>query len=67
MAPLVQSAKFDAGDYIRAWVPELAALDEAAIHDPHAAGVAPPAYPPKLIEHKEGRVRALAAIQALNG
>ena len=26
MAPLVQSEKFDAADYIRTWVPELAAL-----------------------------------------
>ena len=34
MAPLVQSEKFDAGDYIRRWVPELAEVPDAAIHDP---------------------------------
>ena len=61
MAPLGQSAKFDAADYIREWVPELADLDDATIHDPHATGVAPRAYPAPLIGHREGRERALAA------
>ena len=61
MAPLVQSAKFDAGDYIRRWVPELAGLGDDAIHDPHAAGQAPHGYPEMLIGHREGRERALAA------
>ncbi|SFS10206.1 cryptochrome/photolyase family protein [Sphingomonas jatrophae] len=61
MAPLVQSAKFDAAAYIRAWVPELADVPDAAIHDPHGAGVAPAAYPRPLIGHREGRERALAA------
>jgi deoxyribodipyrimidine photo-lyase len=61
MAPLTQSAKFDAAGYIRTWVPELAALSDEVIHDPHAAGCAPAGYPPKLIEHREGRARALAA------
>jgi len=61
MAPLVQSAKFDAGDYIRQWVPELAGVKGDAIHDPHDAGAAPAAYPAPLIGHREGRERALAA------
>jgi deoxyribodipyrimidine photo-lyase len=61
MAPLVQSEKFDAGDYIRKWVPELAKLSDANIHDPHGAGCAPPDYPQPLIGHREGRERALAA------
>lgn len=61
MAPLSQSEKFDAGDYIRQWVLELAALDDAVIHDPHDTGCAPPDYPAKLIEHRAGRERALAA------
>jgi deoxyribodipyrimidine photo-lyase len=61
MAPLVQSEKFGAGDYIRRWVPELAHLPESAIHDPEAAGVRASGYPPKLIGHREARERALAA------
>jgi deoxyribodipyrimidine photo-lyase len=65
MAPLSQSEKFDAGDYIRRWVPELAGLSDAAIHDPDAAGCRPAAYPEKIVGHREGRERALAAARAL--
>ncbi len=55
MAPLAQSAKFGAGDYIRRWVPELADLTDAEIHDPaERAG-----YPDALIGHREARARAL--------
>jgi deoxyribodipyrimidine photo-lyase len=61
MAPLVQSRKFDAADYIRQWVPELAAIEGDAIHDPHDAGCAPAAYPEPLIGHRAARERALAA------
>ena len=61
MAPLAQSEKFDAAGYIRAWVPELAALGDADIHDPDEAGRRPDAYPPKIIEHRAARERALAA------
>jgi len=61
MAPLAQSAKFNAADYIRRWVPELAGLSEADIHDPHAAGCRPHAYPAPLIGHREARHRALEA------
>ena len=65
MAPLVQSEKFDAGDYIREWVPELKAVRGDAIHDPDAAGCRPPAYPAKIIGHREGRERALEAGRAV--
>lgn len=61
MAPLSQSEKFDAGDYIRRWVPELAGIADPAIHDPDAHGVRPRAYPAKIIGHREARERALAA------
>jgi deoxyribodipyrimidine photo-lyase len=61
MAPLSQSEKFDAGAYIRKWVPELAKLPDATIHDPHGAGVAPATYAKPLIGHREGRERALEA------
>ena len=58
MAPLTQSPKFDAAAYIAEWVPELAHLPEAAIHDPP---LPVRGYPAKLIGHAEGRARALAA------
>ena len=61
MAPLVQSEKFDAAGYIRDWVPELADLPDAAIHDPDAAGCRPDDYPPKIIGHREARERAIEA------
>ena len=64
MAPLSQSAKFDAAGYVRHWVPELAHLPDADIHDPVFAV---PGYPAKLIGHAEARVRALAAWAAVKG
>ncbi|MEI7622049.1 MAG: deoxyribodipyrimidine photo-lyase [Actinomycetes bacterium] len=37
--PVLQGQRFDAGgDYIRRWVPELAALDSTAIHEPWTVG-----------------------------
>ena len=65
MAPLVQSPKFDAGAYIRRWVPELSGVRGEAIHDPDEAGFRPRAYPAKIIGHREGRERALAAVKQL--
>lgn len=65
MNPLLQSAKFGAGDYIRRWVPELSALTDEEIHDPDEAGARPAAYPAKIIGHKEARARALAAARAM--
>ncbi|SFP35941.1 cryptochrome/photolyase family protein [Sphingomonas rubra] len=65
MAPLTQSEKFDTGNYIRRWVPELADVADAAIHDPEGAGVRPSDYPAKIIGHREARERALAAGRAI--
>ncbi|KQO50463.1 cryptochrome/photolyase family protein [Sphingomonas sp. Leaf257] len=67
MAPLSQSEKFDAGDYIRQWVPELKHVSDAAIHDPEEAGCRPKDYPAKIIGHREGRERALAAAKKMRG
>jgi len=67
MAPLSQSEKFDAGDYIRRWVPELKHVSDAAIHDPEEAGCRPKDYPAKIIGHREGRERALAAAKKMRG
>jgi len=63
MAPLSQSDKFNAGDYIRQWVPELAQLDDDVIHDPEEHGCRPETYPAKIIAHKAARERALSAYQ----
>jgi deoxyribodipyrimidine photo-lyase len=65
MAPLTQSAKFDAAGYIRQWVPELSSLTEDEIHDPDALGARPSGYPPKIIGHKEARALALQAYSSL--
>lgn len=63
MAPLTQSEKFDAAGYIREWVPELATLSDAEIHDPRDERRG--AYPAKLIGHREARERALAACRTM--
>jgi deoxyribodipyrimidine photo-lyase len=63
MAPLTQSEKFDAAGYIREWVPELAKLSDAEIHDPRDERRG--AYPAKLIGHREARERALAAYRTM--
>jgi deoxyribodipyrimidine photo-lyase len=63
MAPLSQSEKFDAAGYIRTYVPELARLDEPYIHDPadHMRGK----YPARIVEHRQGRERALEAYKVM--
>jgi deoxyribodipyrimidine photo-lyase len=65
MAPLVQSRKFGAADYIRRWVPELADLDDDMIHEPGVSR--PSAYPEPIVGHRAGRERALAALRAFTG
>ncbi len=67
MAPLTQSEKFEAGNYIRRWVPELANLTDPAVHDPHAFGQYPRNYPRKIVDHRWARERALAAWAVLRG
>lgn len=62
MAPLVQSEKFDAGSYIRKWLPELRNVPDPAIHDPGPVS----GYPDKIVGHREGRERALAAQRAMD-
>ena len=65
MAPLSQSEKFHAADYIREWVPELADLSDQAIHDPDAHDARPAHYPAKIIGHRESRERALSAYRRM--
>ncbi|PEQ13254.1 deoxyribodipyrimidine photolyase [Novosphingobium sp. PC22D] len=65
MAPLTQSEKFGAADYIREWVPELADLPDDEIHDP--ADGKRNGYPVKRIGHREARERALEAYRTAKG
>jgi deoxyribodipyrimidine photo-lyase len=67
MAPLSQSEKFNAGNYIRKWVPELADFGEPYVHDPEEHGVRPKGYPSKIIGHRAARERALLAYAVLKG
>jgi deoxyribodipyrimidine photo-lyase len=70
--PITQGMKFDAeGEYVRKWVPEIARLPSKFIHEPWEApaGILEYAgvelgkdYPEPIIDHKEGRERALAAL-----
>ena len=71
--PMTQGEKFDPnGDYVRAFVPELAKLPAKYIHAPweapegelKMAGVElGTTYPMPIIDHKEGRQRALDAFE----
>ena len=75
--PIAQSRRFDAqGAYVRTWVPELAGLDDAAIHAPWevpplelaAAGVVlGETYPAPIVDHAAARERTLAAYSAALG
>jgi deoxyribodipyrimidine photo-lyase len=62
MSPTLQSRKFEAAGYIRQWVPELAGLDDDAVHEPGQQR--PVDYPEPVVAHRAGRERALAAVQA---
>jgi deoxyribodipyrimidine photo-lyase len=74
-APIGQSAKFDAADYIRRWVPELAKLPDDLIHAPWDAGVAliragvklGRDYPAPIVNHEAARARALQAFAVARG
>jgi deoxyribodipyrimidine photo-lyase len=66
--PILQGRKFDPdGAYIRAWVPELASMPAADIHEPWAAkqpSFDAAGYPAPIVDHAEERDEALARYQA---
>jgi deoxyribodipyrimidine photo-lyase len=74
--PVLQGRKFDArGDYVRRWVPELAKLPPAFIHQPWAAPASALAdagvtlgenYPRAIVDHAKARAAALEAWQGFN-
>ena len=65
--PVLQGAKFDPdGTYVRRWVPEIAALPDASIHKPWESGAnLADAYPRPMVDHKQARARALAALSEI--
>lgn len=73
--PISQGSKFDeTGAYVRKWCPELAGLPDKYLHSPweassrtlHEAGITlGETYPRPMIDHKEGRQRALDAYDTL--
>ena len=73
--PVTQSERFDPqGDYIRRYVPEIAALPDKYLHNPSAApaGVLREAgivlgkdYPEAIVDLKDSREQALAAFKGL--
>ncbi len=73
--PITQGSKFDpSGDYVRRWCPELERLPNKHLHAPWQApaSVLKEAgielgrdYPRPVIEHMDGRQRALAAYETL--
>lgn len=76
-APVTQGERFDAaGDYVRRWVPELAALPDKFVHAPWTAPAGELAmagvvlgetYPRPMVDHAEARAEALAAFKTLRG
>lgn len=74
--PILQGKKFDPdGDYVKRWVPELKQLDKKHIHTPWEADAETLAaagiqldkdYPRPIIDHAEGRKRALQAFESFN-
>lgn len=74
--PMTQGQKFDEdGDYVRHWVPEIAGLPNAVIHQPWEATPVElldanidlgTTYPRPIVDHSAARARALAALKSLN-
>jgi deoxyribodipyrimidine photo-lyase len=67
--PVLQGSRFDAqGRYIRAWVPELAALDDRTVQAPwQAQPPLPPPYDQPMVELAASRQRALDAYARMRG
>ena len=60
--PLSQSRRFDPrGAFLREWLPELAHLDDKAIHDPSPLERAAAGYPAPIVDLAQSRLRALEA------
>ncbi len=69
--PTTQSQKFDKeGKFIRQWCPELNALDNKSIHEPHAPNNSSSSlfignYPAPIVDYKSRRQEALALYKSV--
>jgi len=64
--PTLQARRFDPdGAYIRRWVPELAAVPDARIHDPSPEDRRAAGYPEPIVDHLAERRRALERYAAV--
>lgn len=66
--PIAQSQKFDPdGDFLRKWLPELAELDNKAIHAPFQSKQKDKKidYPAPIVDLKQSREDAISAFRAL--
>ena len=60
--PVAQGRRHDPdGAWLRRWLPELAGLPVAQLHEPWLATPPPPDYPERIVEHADARRRALDA------
>jgi deoxyribodipyrimidine photo-lyase len=65
--PVAQGERFDPlGEYVRRWVPELAAMPLRHLHRPwDDPGGLPEGYPPPIVDHAEEREEALRRYAAV--
>jgi deoxyribodipyrimidine photo-lyase len=66
--PVSQATRFDPeGEFVRRWVPELAALPGPLIHEPWSRPLRPGgnAYPERVVGHDLQRVKCLAMFSAV--
>ncbi|MEO6605493.1 MAG: deoxyribodipyrimidine photo-lyase [Aeromicrobium sp.] len=58
--PITQGKKFDpGGEYVRRWVPELAAVPAKYVHAPWEMDSPPTGYPAPIVDHAEERLESL--------
>jgi deoxyribodipyrimidine photo-lyase len=63
--PVSQSEKFDPGGvYVRRWVPELADVEDAAVHAPPPLARSRFGYPEAIVDLKASRARAIEVFKA---
>ncbi len=64
--PTSQALKCDPnGDFVRRWIPELAGLPGASMHEPWNEPLLATKYPSRIVRHEEQREKALAMFKRL--